>query len=136
MIGLVYWPVPCRIVRAKFLVLREQEFIRAAQAVGVPAVRIVLRHALPNVLDVVIVYGSLGVANAILLEAGLSFLGEGIQPPTASWGNMLNVAQDIGTLQAYPWQWAPAGVAIVITVLAINFIGDGLRDALDPRMKI
>lgn len=134
-IGLVYWPVPCRLVRARFLVLREQEFIRAAQAVGVPTRRIVLVHALPNVIDVVVVYGSLGVANAILLEAGLSFLGQGIQPPTPSWGNMLNAAQDISTLQGYPWQWAPAGFAIVITVLAINFIGDGLRDALDPRMK-
>ena len=132
-IGLVYWPVPCRLVRARFLVLREQEFIRAAQAVGVPTRRIILVHALPNVIDVVVVYGSLGVANAILLEAGLSFLGQGIQPPTPSWGNMLNAAQDISTLQGYPWQWAPAGFAIVITVLAINFIGDGLRDALDPR---
>lgn len=134
-IGLVNWPVPCRLVRARFLLLREQEFIRAAQAVGIPTRRIVLVHAMPNVIDVVVVYGSLGVANAILLEAGLSFLGQGIQPPTPSWGNMLNAAQDLSTLQDYPWQWAPAGLAIVITVLAINFVGDGLRDALDPRMK-
>ena len=135
-IGLVSWPAPCRLVRAKFLVLREQEFIQAARAVGVPTWRIVLLHALPNVVDVLVVYGSLGVAGAILLEAGLSFLGQGIQPPTASWGNMLNAARDIGVLQGYPWQWAPAGVATVVTVLAINFIGDGLRDALDPRTKI
>jgi len=135
-IGLVSWPAPCRLVRAKFLVLREQEFIQAARAVGVPTWRIVLLHALPNVVDVLVVYGSLGVAGAILLEAGLSFLGQGIQPPTASWGNMLNAARDIGVLQGYPWQWVPAGVATVVTVLAINFIGDGLRDALDPRAKI
>ncbi len=134
-IGLVYWPVPCRLVRAKFLVLRQREFIRAAEAVGVPTRRIILVHALPNVVDVVVVYGSLGVANAILLEAGLSFLGEGIQPPTPSWGNLINAAQDISVLQGYPWQWAPAGIAIVLTVLAINFIGDGLRDALDPRIQ-
>lgn len=134
-IGLVYWPVPCRLVRSKFLVLRQREFIRAAEAVGVPMWRIILVHALPNVVDVVVVYGSLGVANAILLEAGLSFLGEGIQPPTPSWGNLINAAQDISTLQEYPWQWAPAGIAIVLTVLAINFIGDGLRDALDPRIQ-
>jgi peptide/nickel transport system permease protein len=134
-IGLVSWPLPCRLVRAKFLLLREQEFILAARAFGVPTWRIVLLHALPNVIDVIVVYGSLSVASAILTEAGLSFLGEGIQPPTASWGNMINAARDIATLQGYPWQWAPAGMAILITVLSINFIGDGLRDALDPRMK-
>ncbi|MGN6696655.1 MAG: ABC transporter permease subunit, partial [Thermomicrobiales bacterium] len=71
-----------------------------------------------------------------LLEAGLSFLGLGVQPPTASWGNMINVARNLQTLEEQPWQWVPAGVAIVLTVLATNFIGDGLRDALDPRMKI
>ena len=133
-IGLLSWPIPCRLIRAKFLVLREQEYIQAARAIGVPTRRIIARHAFPNASEVLIVYASLGAANAIVLEAGLSFLGLGVQPPTASWGNMLNVARDVGILESYPWQWAPAGLAIVITVLAINFIGDGLRDALDPRM--
>jgi peptide/nickel transport system permease protein len=83
-----------------------------------------------------IVYSSLGVANAILLEAGMSFLGVGVQPPTPSWGNLLNVARNISVLEGDLWQWMPAGTAIVFTVLAVNFIGDGLRDALDPRMKV
>jgi peptide/nickel transport system permease protein len=135
-IGFLNWPVPCRLVRAKFLAVREMEYITAARSLGVPTNRIVRRHALPNAIDVMIVYSSLGVANAILLEAGMSFLGVGVQPPTPSWGNLLNVARNISVLEGYPWVWLPAGVAIVLTVLAVNFIGDGLRDALDPRMKV
>jgi len=135
-IGFLNWPIPCRLVRAKFLAVREMEYITAARSLGVPTNRIVRRHALPNAIDVMIVYASLGVANAILLEAGMSFLGVGVQPPTPSWGNLLNVARNISVLEGYPWLWLPAGVAIVLTVLAVNFIGDGLRDALDPRMKV
>jgi peptide/nickel transport system permease protein len=135
-LGLLNWPVPCRLVRAKLLSVREQEFILAARAMGARRGNILVSHALPNALDVLIVYASLGVATAILLEAGLSFLGLGVQPPTPSWGNMLNVARNVSILEQYPWQWLPAGVAIVITVLSVNFVGDGLRDALDPRMKL
>ena len=135
-IGFLNWPIPCRLVRAKFLSVREMEYITAARSLGVPTKRIIGRHALPNVIDVMIVYSSLGIANAILLEAGMSFLGVGVQPPTPSWGNMLNVARNISVLEGAPWQWMPAGVAIVLTVLAVNFIGDGTRDALDPRMKV
>jgi peptide/nickel transport system permease protein len=134
-IGLLNWPVPCRLVRAKFMALREQEFVLAAQALGVSSPRIIRKHLLPNAIDVLIVYSSLGVATAILLEAGISFLGAGVQPPTPSWGNMLNVARNVNILEQYPWQWLPAGVAVVLTVLAVNFIGDGLRDAFDPRAK-
>ncbi len=133
-IGLLNWPLPCRLVRAKLLTLREQEFIIAARAIGAPASRVVTRHAFPNVLDVLIVNASLGIAIAILLEAGLSFLGAGVQPPTPSWGNMLNVARNVSVLEDAPWQWMPAGGAIILVVLAVNFVGDGLRDALDPRM--
>ena len=135
-IGLLNWPVPCRLVRAKFLSLREQEFLVAARAMGASAARMIGVHAFPNTVDVLVVYASFGVVNAILLEAGLSFLGLGVQPPTASWGNMINVARNLQTLEQLPWQWVPAGVAIVLTVLACNFMGDGLRDALDPHMKI
>lgn len=135
-IGLLFWMVPCRLVRAKILSVRETEYITAARAIGVPTGRIVRVHAIPNVLDVIIVYATLGIANAILLEAGLSFLGVGIQPPTSSWGNMLNVARNINTLESEPWLWIPPGIAIVLTVLAVNLIGDGLRDALDPRTRI
>lgn len=136
LIGLLSWPVPCRLVRAKVLALREQEFIAAARAIGASESRIILLHVFPNVIDVLTVSATLGVASAILLEAGLSFLGVGVQPPTPSWGNLLNAARQIDILEQYPWQWMPAGLAIVLTVLATNFIGDGLRDALDPRMKI
>jgi peptide/nickel transport system permease protein len=135
-IGLLTWPIPCRLVRAKFLSLREQEFVLAARAIGAPTWRIILRHSFPNVVDVLIVNASLGIAVAILLEAGISFLGAGVQAPTASWGNMLNVARNVSVLEGHPWLWMPAGVAIVLTVLAVNFIGDGLRDAFDPRMKV
>jgi peptide/nickel transport system permease protein len=135
-IGLLNWPIPCRLVRARFLAVREMEYMTAARSLGVPTNRIIRRHALPNAIDVMIVYSSLGVANAILLEAGMSFLGVGVQPPTPSWGNLLNVARNISVLEGDPWLWMPAGVAIVLTVLAVNFIGDGLRDALDPRMRV
>ncbi len=135
-IGLLNWPIPCRLVRAKFLSLREQEFLIAARAMGASPARMIGLHAFPNTVDVLVVYASFGVVNAILLEAGLSFLGLGVQPPTASWGNMINVARNLQVLEQQPWQWVPAGIAIVITVLACNFIGDGLRDALDPHMNI
>ena len=135
-LGLLNWPVPCRLVRAKLLSIREQEFILAARAMGARRGKILISHAMPNALDVLIVYASLGIATAILLEAGLSFLGLGVQPPTPSWGNMLNVARNVSVLEQYPWQWLPAGIAIVVTVLSVNFVGDGLRDALDPRMKV
>lgn len=132
-IGVLNWPIPSRLVRAKFMSLREQEFIHAAEALGVSSKRTIWKHLLPNVIDVLIVYASLGVANAILLEAGISFLGAGVQPPTPSWGNMLNVARNVSVLENDPWLWMPAGVAVVLVVLSVNFIGDGLRDAFDPR---
>jgi len=134
LIGLLNWTIPCRLVRARFLLLRNLEFVQAARVIGAGDRRIVMRHAFPNVVDVLIVNATLGIAAAILLEAGLSFLGLGVQPPTPSWGNMLNVARNISTLENDLWQWAPAGIAIVLCVLAINFVGDGLREALDPRL--
>ncbi|HEY7036382.1 MAG TPA: oligopeptide ABC transporter permease [Thermomicrobiales bacterium] len=135
-IGLLNWPVPCRLVRAKFLAVREMDFVTAARSLGAPTPRIIVLHAFPNVIDVLVVYASLGIATAILLEAGLSFLGLGVQPPTPSWGNLLNPARNVSILEQYPWQWMPAGAAIILTVIAVNFVGDGLRDALAPRMKI
>lgn len=135
-IGVLSWPVPARLVRSRLLSIRNQEYIHAARSLGVPSSQIIFRHALPNALDVLLVYSSLGIATAILLEAGLSFLGLGVQPPTSSWGNMLNVARNVSVLENEPWTWIPAGLAIVASVLAVNFVGDGLRDALDPRMKL
>jgi peptide/nickel transport system permease protein len=134
LIGLLNWTIPARLVRARFLLLRNLEFVQAAQVIGAKDRRIMLRHALPNVVDVLIVNATLGIAAAILLEAGLSFLGLGVQAPTPSWGNMLEVARNISAMENDLWQWAPAGIAIVLCVLAINFIGDGLREALDPRL--
>jgi peptide/nickel transport system permease protein len=132
-IGLLGWPPIARIVRSLFLSLREREFVLAAHTVGSSNARIIFRHILPNALAPVIVAATFGMANAILLEASLSFLGLGVQPPTPSWGNMLTDAQSISVLQSMPWLWLPPGIMIALSVLSINFIGDGLRDALDPR---
>ena len=101
-IGLLTWPVPCRLVRAKILSVRETEYVTAARAIGAPTHRIIAFHAMPNVIDVIVVYSTLGIAVAILLEAGLSFLGLGVQQPTSSWGNMLNVARNISVLESSP----------------------------------
>jgi peptide/nickel transport system permease protein len=131
-IGLLGWPPIARIVRGLFLSLREREFVLASRTVGVSNSRIIFRHMLPNALAPVIVAATFGMANAILLEAGLSFLGLGVQPPTPSWGNMLKDAQSLTVLESMPWLWIPPGTMIALAVLAINFIGDGLRDALDP----
>jgi peptide/nickel transport system permease protein len=134
-IGLMGWPPIARLVRGEFLRLRELEFVIAARASGAPNRRIIFRHILPNALTPVIVAATFGMAQAILLEAALSFLGLGVQPPSASWGNMLNAAQSFTILEQLPWLWIPPGVMIVFAVLAINFVGDGLRDALDPRAR-
>jgi peptide/nickel transport system permease protein len=135
-IGLLEWPGTCRLVRGQVLSLREKEFVEAARALGVPRAKVIFRHLLPNVVAYLIVVATLGTAGAILTEASLSFLGLGVQPPEPSWGNMINAAQNLTTLERYPHMWVPPGMMIALTVLAINFIGDGLRDALDPRMTL
>jgi peptide/nickel transport system permease protein len=134
-IGLFGWTVVCRIVRAEVLSLRERDFVVAARCIGVSDKRIMFRHLLPNVVAPIIVIATLGVAYAIITETSLSFLGLGVQPPTPSWGNMIYQALSLRVLETKPWLWAPPGIAIAICVLSINFVGDGLRDALDPRQK-
>ncbi|MFB2596627.1 oligopeptide ABC transporter permease [Herbiconiux sp. P17] len=134
-VGLFEWPTAFRIVRGLTLSLREQDSIRAVRGLGASTFRILVKHVVPAVFAPLTVVATLLVAQAILLEAGLSFLGLGVPPPTASWGNMLNEAQSFTVLQSMPWLWVPAGCAIAITVLAVNFIGDGLRDASDPRSQ-
>lgn len=130
-IGLTSWMGLARVVRANFLSLREQEFVTAARCTGTSNLSIIFNHILPNTMAPIIVSATLSVANAIISEAYVSFLGVGVMPPTATWGNMLNGAYNyIGTAT---WLWIFPGSLIVLTVLAINFIGDGLRDALDPR---
>jgi ABC-type dipeptide/oligopeptide/nickel transport system permease subunit len=132
-IGAFEWPTTCRLVRGLMLSLREQEFVLAARALGVSERRLVLRHIVPAVLLPLTVVATLLVAQAVLLEAALSFLGLGVQPPQASWGNMLTAAQSLTVLQSMPWMWLPPGLAIILTVLSVNFVGDGLRDAVDTR---
>jgi peptide/nickel transport system permease protein len=124
------WMSVARLVRATFLTIKEQDYIEAARSYGAPDLRITLRHIFPNSIGPIIVNGTMGVAWAILTESGLSFLGFGIQPPTPSWGNMLNDAQK--TLSLYPWLAIFPGLMIFLTVISINYIGDALRDALDP----
>jgi peptide/nickel transport system permease protein len=125
------WVGYARLARGQVLQLREQEFVLAARAAGVPTARLVVRHLLPNVLPLVLVQASLGLAGAILAEASLSFLGLGIQPPTPSWGAMINAGR--GHLLDAPHVTLFPGLAIVLAVLSLNFLGDALVDRLDPR---
>jgi peptide/nickel transport system permease protein len=133
-IGLTSWPYLARIVRADFLSIKENEFILAARATGTPTAQIIFRHILPNTIAPIIVTATLGVANAITLEAYISFLGLGVRAPTATWGNMLEGAYGYIDKGAY-WLWLFPGLLILLIVLSINFLGDGLRDALDPRSR-
>lgn len=130
-IGLTSWMGLARVVRATTLSLKERDFVKAAYALGVPHMRIILQHILPNTTAPIIVTATLEVASAILSEAYISFLGMGVQPPTASWGNMLERAYRY--VETAPWLWIFPGTFILLTVLSVNFVGDGLRDALDPR---
>ncbi|HTA55694.1 MAG TPA: ABC transporter permease [Candidatus Acidoferrales bacterium] len=131
-IGALSWPTVARLVRASFLSLREREFAEAARAVGNNDGRIIFLHLLPNAVAPIVVQATLDVAGVIITESTLSFLGLGIQPPTASWGNML--ANAAANLQTAWWAAVFPGLCILVTVLAINYIGDGLRDALDPKL--
>lgn len=132
-LGLVGWPTISRLVRGEVLALREREFVQGARAVGARDLRILLLHLLPNCLGPIIVVVTLGIAGAILSEASLSFLGLGTQPPTPSWGAMLAGGRDY--VWDAPWLTFYPGIAIFVTILSLNLLGDGLRDVLDPRLK-
>ncbi len=132
-IGLTSWMGVARLVRAEFMSLRQRDFVLAAQALGASDGRLIFRHILPNALSPVLVSATLGVAGAILTESALSFLGIGVQPPTPSWGNMLIIGKQ--TLGSAWWLSVIPGLAILITVLGYNLLGEGIRDALDPRIK-
>lgn len=134
-LGLLGWAGVCRLVRGEFLSLRQQEYVEAARAEGAGDLRIIFRHLLPNAVGPVAVSATLGVASAIMGEAGLSFLGFGVQPPTPSWGNMLSSALSLRALLLQPWLWVPPGMMIFTAVLAVNLVGEGLREALDPRLR-
>jgi ABC-type dipeptide/oligopeptide/nickel transport system permease subunit len=132
-VGIWGMPGVTRIVRGSVLALRDAEYVGAARALGAPAEALLRRHILPNVVPGLIVYATLFMANAILLEAALSFLGLGVQPPTASWGLMVSTGRDV--LLVAPHVATVPGLAIMVAVLAFNLVGDGLRDALDPRLR-
>jgi len=132
-LALVYWTTYARVARSVVLILREEEYTWAARTLGASASRIMVRHLLPNAIAPLVVLASLGMGNAIVAEAALSFLGLGIQPPEASWGSMLNVG--MGFLRDASFLSITPGLAIFVTVLGFNLLGDGLRDALDPRLR-
>lgn len=134
-LAVLSWPSIARIVRGQILTLREQEYMEACEALGISDRRRIFRHLLPNVLAYVIVYATLGMANAILTETSLSFLGLGVSPPTPTWGNMIQAAQNLLVIQNKWWYWIPPGVSIFLSVMCFNLLGDGLRDAIDPKMK-
>jgi peptide/nickel transport system permease protein len=133
-IGLTSWMEVARIVRAEIMRLKAQDFVQAAQALGATGTRIMVRELAPNIMAPVLVAATLKVATAVLMESYISFLGYGVQPPLASWGNMLTNAQ--GYFDTVPWLAILPGVMITLTVMSFNFLGDGLRDALDPRLKM
>lgn len=132
-IGVLRFPSLARMIRGQILTLREQEFMQAATALGLSDVRKIFRHLIPNTFAYIIVNATLGVAGAILSESSLSFLGLGVSPPVPSWGNMVTYATRSHVLKNMPWLWIPPGLCIFIAVMSINLIGDGLRDAVDPK---
>jgi peptide/nickel transport system permease protein len=135
-IGIFGWPGMTRLVRGQFLTLRNRDFVTAAVALGVPTRRIIFRHILPNVIGPVVVAATLGLAGAIMTESSLSFLGLGVQQPTPSWGQTLTTAMQLPTLENMPWRWLPSALAIAFAVLSVNFFGDALCDAFDPRTTL
>jgi peptide/nickel transport system permease protein len=134
-LGVLSWPTLCRLVRGQVLTLKKQDFVLAAVATGYSTPGILFIHILPNVLSPILVNATFGIATAILTEASLSFLGVGVQRPRPSWGNILSEAQSLRVLAYEPWRWIPAGILIFVAVLAINFIGDGLRQAIEGENK-
>lgn len=134
-IGFIGWMSLARLIRGQILSLKEQEFMLANEVLGIRDRRKIFGHLLPNTVPVVIVVATLGVAGAILTESTLSYLGLGVIPPTPSWGQMLSAANNMIDFSKRPWLWVPPGVCILLTVVSINLIGDGLRDAFDPKQK-
>ena len=134
-LAILSWPGIGRIVRGQILTLREIEYMEACEALGISDIRRIFKHLLPNVLAYIIVYATLGMASVILTETSLSFLGLGVSPPTPTWGNMIQEARNTLVIQEKWWYWIPPGICIFISVMCFNLLGDGLRDAIDPKMK-
>ncbi|MBO5077869.1 MAG: ABC transporter permease [Clostridia bacterium] len=134
-LGILGWSGIARLVRGQILSLREQEFMTAAEATGLKTGRRIFKHLVPNVMPQLIVSMTMGLGGVILLESTLSYLGLGVKHPYATWGNMINSVSDIESMKSYTYIWIPVGVLICLAVIAFNFVGDGLRDAFDPKMK-
>ena len=134
-LGALNWPGAARLVRGVVLTMRERDFVLASRAFGARQWWLIKTHLLPSATSQIVVVFTLTTAVSVLQEAGLSFLGLGVQAPTPSWGNMLFDAQNITVISTMPWLWVPPGLAIALTVLCVNFVGDGLRDATDPRQR-
>lgn len=135
-LGCLGWTQFTRLVYSKVLSVREKEYVESARAIGTGDWQIITKYILPNSFAPCLVTMTFRTASSILTEASLSFLGMGVQPPTASWGNLIYEAQSIVVLSTAPWVWIPPGICLLVTVLSINFFGDGLRDALDPKLKL
>ena len=134
-LGFLSWPGLCRMIRGQVLTIREQEYMQAAEALGIRDSKKMFRHIFPNVIPLIIVNATLGLGGMILQESALSYLGLGVVPPTPTWGNLIQTVNDFYNLKNRPWLWIPPGIFIFLTVMAINLFGDGLRDALDPKLK-
>lgn len=132
-LGVLGWTNFARLIHSKVLSVREKEYIESARCIGAKNGEIMLRYVLPNVFSPCLIVMTFRTASSILMEAALSFLGLGVQPPIASWGNLMYDAQSIVVLSTQPWVWVPPGLCLILTVVSINFLGDGLRDALDPK---
>jgi len=135
-IGILGWAQSARILHSSVLSVKQRDYVEAARAIGTKNGPIMCKYILPNAFAPLLVNFSFSIASAMLTESGLSFLGMGVQPPNASWGNILYAAQSITVLSDRPWVWVPTGLLLMLTVLSFNFLGDGIRDALDPKMKI
>ncbi len=134
-LGFLSWPFDARIFRSQVLSIRELDYILAARSIGTSTGRIVRQHVMPNLVPLVLVNMTLNIGVAIIAEAGISFLGLGVQPPTPSWGNMITTANNLSLIQRFWWLWVPPGGVLVGTVISLNLIGDALRDILDPRWR-
>lgn len=134
-LAVLSWPSIARIVRGQILSLREMDYMEACRALGISSRHQIFKHLLPNVLAYIIVYATLGMASVILTETSLSFLGLGVNPPTPTWGNLIQEARNLMVLQQKWWYWVPPGLMIFLSILCFNILGDGFRDAIDPKMQ-
>lgn len=134
-IGITGWPQIAKLIYGNVLSVRKKEYVEAARAMGAGDISIIVKYVLPNSIAPLWIQIAFTISSAIITESALSFLGSGVQPPTPSWGNIIYAAQNIIVLSRRPWAWMPAGICLIVTIVSINFIGEGIRDALDPKMK-